>query len=151
MEETGKIAGLIITILIPIIILSSFSGVISNLIVSADDVRTCANPAYPYECLDNDDGLINWCSNETPESLHCVAPRPIYNVTADLCTNASGVSVTNSTRITACDSTYWSAGIVAYDDVGLTPIETILMGLAVLLLIIGILFSVVFPLFRKQN
>lgn len=130
-------------ILVGIVVLVSLVPVISTLIGQADDQRACSSDTHPYECIDLDDGLINWCSNETATGLHCVAPRPIYNVTTQLCTNASGVGVTNSTQITSCDSNYWSAGIVAYDDSGLNAGEVSLLYLVLLFLVLGLVFMVV--------
>jgi len=130
-------------ILVGIVVLVSLVPIISTLIVQADDQRACTTDTHPYECIDLDDGQINWCSNETAAGLHCVPPRPIYNATANLCTNASGVHVTNSTQITSCDSTYWAAGIVPYTDSGLNTSETTMLYMVVLFLVLGLVFMVV--------
>ena len=134
--DKSQIFGIVIFLALLVV----FVPVIYDFVAIADDQRGCTDEAHPYECIDNDDGLINWCSNESEDVLHCVAPRPIYNVTTALCTNASGVRVTNSTQITSCDSNYWADGIVPYNDIGLSVVEVALMGLIVLFLVLSVVF-----------
>lgn len=130
---------LIIGVVVFIILIAAFAPVIYENVAVANDQRACTNEAYPYECLDNDDGLLNWCSNETDGTLRCLnASIPILNVSTSLCTNASGVRVVNASAISVCDSTGWADGIVAYEDVGLTPVETTLLGLVALFIVLSV-------------
>lgn len=133
--------GIIIGIIILIIMVTAFAPVISENIASADDQRSCTDPGFPNQCLDNDDGLVNWCSNESDGTTHCIDPDiPIYNTSTQLCTNASGVGVVNGSPTSVCDSIGWADGIIPYEDTGLNPMEVTLMGLIVLFLIIGGVF-----------
>ena len=134
----------IIGVVIFLALLVAFVPAITDNIANADDQRACTTAGFEFECLDNDDGMLNWCSNETDGTLHCTnAALPIFNVSTQLCTNASGVGVVNGTPTSVCDSTGWAAGIVAYEDVGLSPIETTMLGLVILFLVLGGVFGLI--------
>lgn len=134
----------IIGLVIAIIVLISIVPIIATFIKQSDDQRACTDPEHPYECLDLDDGLINWCSNESDGTVHCIDPDlPIYNVTTQLCTNASGVKVINATPTSVCDSFNWADGIVPYEDVGLTTTETTLLDLIILVLVLSVVIGFV--------
>ena len=140
-----------IGILVSVILLAIFAPMISNMISNADDVRVCTTAGFENECLDLDDGLINWCSNETDGTTHCTDPKLlIYNVSTSLCTNASGVRVVNGSATSVCDSIGWEAGIMPYSDAGLNVIETTILRLAVLFLVLGVVFMIGKPLMHKN-
>jgi hypothetical protein len=133
----------VIGIIFFVAILVAIVPFVRNNIAASEDVRACSDAAHPYECLDNDDGLINWCSNESDGTVHCLdAALPIYNVTEELCTNASGVHVVNDTATSVCDSIGWADGIVPYENMGISTTEGTLLGLVVLLLICGCIYAV---------
>jgi hypothetical protein len=138
----GKVIA-VIGIIFFVAMLVAIAPLIKNNIAASEDVRACSDAAHPYECLDNDDGLINWCSNESDGTVHCMnASLPIYNTTTQLCTNASGVHVVNGSATSVCDSFGWSEGIVAYENKGLSTTEGTLLSMVVLLLICGCVYAV---------
>lgn len=140
----GDLATAIIGILVFIALLVVFAPVIADHIAVADDQRMCTDPVYSNECYDLDDGLLNWCSNETDGTVHCLdADIPVYNVSTGLCTNTSGVHVINGSATSVCDSIGWADGIAAYEDTGLNTTETALLGLIILLLVVGGVFAFV--------
>lgn len=130
----------IIGIVVFVVLLAVFVPVIVDNIAVANDQRACTNPGFPNECLDLDDGQLNWCSNESDGTTHCILPLNILNVSTGLCTNASGVAAFNTTPTSVCDSTGWAAGIVDYEDVGLSALETTLLGLVILFLVLGVVY-----------
>ena len=133
----------IIGVVVLIALIMVFAPVISDQIANGDDQRACTTTGFRNPCLDNDDGLINWCSNETDGTTHCVLPLNILNVSTGLCTNSSGVGKFNTTPTSVCNSIGWANGIVPYTDVGLSTTETALLGLTILFIIIGVVFGIV--------
>jgi len=139
----------IIAIVVFVILIAAFVPIVVDNIANGDDQRGCTTEGYPNECLDNDDGLVNWCSNETDGTTHCVLPLNILNVSTGLCTNSSGVGKFNTTPTSVCDSIGWANGIVPYADVGLSPVEVTLLGLVALFIVIAGVFTFVRGLTAK--
>lgn len=140
-----EISDIVIGALIFVALIATLVPVMTSSIHEATVAqRSCLDDAHPYECLDNDDGLLNWCSNVTSTSLLCLNTSvPILNVSTSLCTNASGVRVINSTPISGCDSTGYAAGIGPYTNTGLSTTEATLLGLTVLFLVLAGVFTIV--------
>lgn len=126
MEKSHLIAGALMFV----ILVTVASAVISDSLSAANNSYTCLAP-YTRQSAD-----LLICTNE---SDGCYNPlQPIFNTTYQLCTNASGVGVVNSSRISGFSETNVSATFT-----GPSAVETGLLGLIVLFLVLAGLYATI--------
>ena len=129
----------IIGIVVLLAMIVVFAPVIVDSIANGENQYQCQDSVYPQISRNQ---LL--CTNA---SWGCCGTLKTLNESwlVPLCTNASGVLVANQT---AC------AGFLVYNQssthVGISPIESSLLGLSILFIIVGLIIMTVVPLVKKK-
>ena len=118
---------ILISIIVAVLIFAAVFPLIKNSVDTGRHSYACSDSVFSTACTDT-----SKCTNQTYVCND--TGTPIRNVSLNLCTNASGVSVVNSTPYNGCDVVSYN---IAANDYGWGTAEYVVLGLVTYFAIFG--------------